>query len=212
MKTFCLFALWLMTVAALSNLWGIHTIGLTLWVGIAAFYVCRRLEHRLLFSGVFDLHAAPQRICQGHGVGVLLAVPALLSIGVLLLAQSMLPGYVDEVQSLTGITTAANRLPRLLLVLALLSLGEAIAWHGFFQTQLQRMLTPRAALLLTAMLYAMGNFSALSPAWIWLDHMLTLSSGVVYAVLFRKAKNVWVVAFAHVIAKLCSALLLIWMA
>ena len=62
-----------------------------------------------------------------------ITLPSIMNIICFALAILFLPEFIDHLHSRTEIVVSVNMVALLILQLAIMALGEEIAWRGFFQ-------------------------------------------------------------------------------
>lgn len=177
--------------------------GLSVIVGIIAFFTTRKtngskeegLNIRSFVSSIKDIK-----------VILLILMPMVMNILCFSIAKFCLPEYIEHLNSRTNFLNAAE-LPKLILELFVLALGEEIAWRSFFQKQTSKIMPFIPSLLITSVLFSMGHFNYGSAIVVFYDLLFIFINSLFYGLIFRKTDNGWCSTLAHFLANLLGTFL-----
>ncbi|MBN3555795.1 CPBP family intramembrane metalloprotease [Fictibacillus nanhaiensis] len=96
----------------------------------------------------------------------------------------------------------------LVLQLAVLALGEEIAWRAFFQNQLSKYIPIIPTIILTSIIFSLGHFAVGNAVVVSYDIFFIFINSVIYGVIFYKTNNAWISAISHFIANVFSIILI----
>lgn len=200
----------IMTVLSFTNILNLEfngetlkLAGLSVIVGIVAFFTTRKTNGSKKEG--LDLKSFAGSL-KDKKVILLVFMPALINVLCFGIARYCLPEYIEHLNSRTGFLNPAE-LPKLILELLVLALGEEIAWRAFFQKQTSKMMPFIPALLLTSGLFAMGHFNFGSAIIVLYDLIFIFINSLFYGWIFRKTDNAWCSGLAHFLANLLGVFL-----
>lgn len=201
----------IMTVLSFTNILNIQVngdtinlAGLSVIVGIIAFFTTRKTngskdEGLNIKSFVSSL--------KDKRVILLVFMPMLMNVLCFLIAKFCLPEYIAHLNSRTSLVNTAE-LPKLILELLVLALGEEIAWRAFFQKQTSKIMPFLPSLLSTSVLFSMGHFNFGSMIIVLYDLVFVFINSLFYGLVFKKTDNAWCSALSHFLANLLGTLFL----
>ena len=111
----------------------------------------------------------------------------------------------------TEVFVSFDKVVIMIFQLALLALGEEIAWRAFFQKQLSKALPIIPTLLISSVLFAIGHFNQGNAVIVLYDVFFVFINSVLYGIIFRKTNNAWISAISHFVANLFSIIVLVFL-
>lgn len=198
-KSICLVAMIMMTIASLSNLWGFSIAGISIIVGIAFFFINKVLGKNAPSDNVLNVKAIGANL-KDKSIWFWIALPLTINIGCFILAILFLPEFIEHIHDRTEVMVSLDNLLLLALQLAVLALGEEIAWRGFFQKQLSKWLPIIPTLILTSLFFSLGHFTGGNIVVVIYDIFFIFINSILYGVIFHKTSNAWISAISHFIA------------
>ena len=125
------------------------------------------------------------------------------------ISQRFLPEYLEHVLGRTSAFISLDTGIVLVFQLAILALGEEIAWRAFFQQQLQKVLPIVPALLVTSVFFSLGHIADGALSIVLYDIFFVFVNSLIYGVIFSKTHNAWMSAISHFSANLMSVFILV---
>ncbi len=206
-KSICLVAMVVMTIVSFSNFWGFSIAGISVFVGIAFFFINRVLEKSASSDNGLNVKAIGTNL-KGKPIWFWIALPLIINAVCFTLATLFLPEFIEHIYNRTEFMVSLDKLLLLVLQLAILALGEEIAWRGFFQKQLSKWLPIIPTLILTSILFSLGHFAVGNIVVVSYDSFFIFINSVVYGVVFYKTNNAWISTISHFIANLFSVIVI----
>lgn len=197
----------IMAVVSLTNLFGLPAAGLSVLIGIIAFFAYKSVNGLTLQAAGLDLKAVGKDVSKS-GMWLWLFMPLIMNALVILIAKLLLPEYVDHVVSRSASMLSISALPVLILQLLILALGEEIAWRGFFQKRLSDYLSIVPTLFISSALFSLGHLTTGTFVIVAYDLFFIFVNSLFYGVIFHKTNNVWMSAISHFIANLFAVIVL----
>ena len=201
-KKISIVAMLIMAIVSFSNFFGYSLAGISIIIGVVFFFIASEntLNMRTISKHLKD-----------KSIWFWIALPLLMNILCFALAILFLPEFIDHLHSRTEIVVSANKVALLILQLAMMALGEEIAWRGFFQKQLSNWLPIIPTLLLTSVLFSLGHFTIGNIAVVSYDLFFIFINSVLYGIVFYKTNNVYISAISHFIANLFAIIILFFL-
>ena len=130
----------------------------------------------------------------------LILLPFVSVIGQIVFAYFALPTFnehvMERVEPMLHMGTLFILIPQLLL----LAFGEELAFRGFAQEKLSKVINPRIAIIAVSFLFAVAHLSAGPAGVVMYDISFIFIDSILYGVLFLKTKNVYITTLAHFLA------------
>jgi membrane protease YdiL (CAAX protease family) len=205
-KTVSLMAMIVMAVISFTNLFGISAAGISVCLGVVFFFVNRALERQAFADSGLDFKAIGTDL-RNKSIWYWIAMPLMMDILSITLAALFLPGYIDHVLARTAVFVSFDKPALLIVQLAVLALGEEIAWRAFFQQRLQKVLPIAPVLFISSLLFAIGHIARGSLIIVAYDVFFVFVNSVLYGMVFHKTNNAWISAISHFIANLVSVII-----
>ena len=194
-------------IVSLTNLFGLAAAGISVILGVFAFFVFNRLENKTIKDNGLDLRSINKELRQPF-MWLWIIMPTIMNFLVIFIAKLILPRYIDHVVSRSvGMLTVTN-LPILVIQLLFFALGEEIAWRGFFQKQLQSFMTYIPTILITSTLFSLGHLINGPIIIVAYDLLFVFVNSLIYGIIFRKTNSVWMSTISHFAANLFAIIVL----
>lgn len=178
--------------------------GISVILGIIAFFITRKTNESK--SEGLDIKTTITSLLKDKKVIILLIMPMIMNIICIFLAKTCLPEYIEHLNSRTSFLNISE-LPKLILEIAVLALGEEIAWRSFFQKQATKIMPFIPALIISSFLFAIGHFSSGSLIIVLYDLLFVFLNAIFYGLVFKKTDNGWCSFISHFLANLLGIFL-----
>lgn len=209
-KPIVLTALILMAALSLTNLVGISASGTTVLVGIVVFFLNKMLLKRSYEQSGLDIKSVGRCLKGRPSVWFWLFMPLIMNAVCVFLAKAFVPEFLDHVMSRSGVAISFVNILLTIVQLAIMALGEEIAWRAFFQNELQGFASGVPSLLITSLLFALAHYASGEPVVVIYDIFFVFVNSILYGIVFMKTKNAWLSAISHFIANVfCVVILMI---
>ena len=200
-KTISTIALTLMSLfsfAGLLSLFGatVNLTSLTLLIGIVAYFVTRTADEKKGFS-FKDIPG----FLKDWKTDILLVMPLVMNFICYILAKAVLPEFLAHLLERISFISL-NTVVLLVLELLIAALGEEIAWRGFYQTRLSKIISFPAALICTAFLFSICHFASGSLAVVLYDLVFIFINAIFYGLLYKRTGNILISTLSHFLANL----------
>lgn len=172
----------------------------TLVIGIAAYFLTEKAETAATGVDALRLRDVPKALGD-RGTLCLLFAPMLMNALCQTLAPILVPAFFAHLTARAS-DLAFERLPLLIVQLAVSALGEEIAWRGFFLRRLTKRLPRLPALLAASVCFALCHFTPGAPAVVAYDLLFVFLNALLYGLIFIRTGNLYVSALAHFAANL----------
>lgn len=170
---------------------------LTLIIGIPMYFIAWKTEKT---DDLLDIKAVPKAL-KDKNVIILLLMPIVMNAICNMIAKLFLPDFIEHLTMRTDFL-ALNKMPILLIQLAIAALGEEIAWRAFFQNQLTKAISFIPALIVSSVLFAICHCSQGNFVVVLYDLLFVFFNAVLYGAIFKKTNNAFVSALAHFLANI----------
>lgn len=118
--------------------------------------------------------------------------------------------YIEHVLARTEIFITFDKIFLMIFQLAVLALGEEIAWRAFFQKQLNKAFSITTVLLISSLLFSVAHFSQGDIMIVVFDIFFVFVNSILYGIIFHKTNNAWFSAISHFLANLFSIIILLY--
>lgn len=199
-----------MALVSLTNLFGISAAGISVVLGVAAFFVFKIVEKQTFQESGMNFRSISKEV-KKPVILLWILMPSVMNFLVIMLAKLVLPNYIEHVVSRSSAMLTVNILPVLFIQLFVFALGEEIAWRAFFQKQLQSFLPFTPTLLISSVLFSLGHLQSGSLIIVAYDLLFVFINSIFYGIIFRKTDNVWISTISHFAANLFAVILLFFM-
>lgn len=206
-KKLPLAAMLAMAVISFSNLFGLRIAGASVIIGVACFFINNAYEKQPSAGSGLDIKAIGVNL-KDRQIWLWVILPLIMDAVSITLARAFLPRYIEHVLARTEVFVSFDRVVLMVFQLAVLALGEEIAWRAFFQKQLSKGLSTLPVLLISSVLFALGHWTQGSTIVVLYDVFFVFLNSILYGIVFYKSTNAWVSAMSHFIANLFSVIVL----
>lgn len=209
-KKISLIAIILMAILSFSNLLGLKIAGFAVMVGVVFFFVLKASGKKPFEGSGLDIGAIKTNF-KDKSIWFWIALPIIMDAVAIVASKLFLPEYIDHVLARTEVFVSFDKVVIMIFQLALLALGEEIAWRAFFQKQLSKALPIIPTLLISSVLFAIGHFNQGNAVIVLYDVFFVFINSVLYGIIFRKTNNAWISAISHFVANLFSIIVLVFL-
>ena len=180
--------------------------GISVIVGIIAYFVTRKTnknkDEGLNIKTIFkDFKDHPKAIIYA----ILPFVTCILST---VIANKFLPEFNEHVNNRASFAISEDFM-KTILMMAVLTLGEEIAWRGFFQKQTSKKMHYISSIIITSLLFAIGHYSAGTFAVVAYDLLFVFIDSSIFGLIFKETDNAWCSWIPHFLADILGVLLII---
>ena len=180
--------------------------GISVIVGVIAYFVTRKAnknkDEGLNIKTIFkDFKEHPKAI-------VFAILPFITCILSTVIANKFLPEFNEHVNNRASFAISED-LIKTILLMAVLTLGEEIAWRGFFQKQTTKIIKFIPSIILTSLLFALGHYSSGSFAVVAYDLLFVFIDSSLFGLVFKETDNAWCSWIPHFLADILGVLLII---
>ena len=197
----------IMALVSLTNLFGIPAAGISVILGIAAFFIFKIVEKQTFQACGLDFKSIGKE-ARRPAIWLWILLPSVMNLLVIILAKLVLPNYIEHVVSRSAAMLTVETLPILILQLFVFALGEEIAWRGFFQRQFNSFLPVAPTIVITSILFSLGHLMSGSLIIVIYDLLFVFVNSLIYGFIFRKTNNAWMSAISHFAANLFAVIIL----
>lgn len=209
-KNISIVAMMVMAFVSFSNFFGYSFAGISILIGVSFFFIKRILERNMDSDNSLNVRAIGTNL-KDVAIWFWITLPLIMNVICFALATMFLPEFIDHVFGRTEFVLSANMVVLLIFQLAILALGEEIAWRGFFQKQLSKWLPIIPTLILTSILFSLGHFAVGNIAVVSYDIFFIFINSVLYGIVFYKTNNAYISAISHFIANLFAVIVLFFL-
>ncbi|MBP3635073.1 MAG: CPBP family intramembrane metalloprotease [Bacilli bacterium] len=209
---FVLISIILMVIFSLTNLVKIEFEGeiiklasLTLIIGIVAFFVTGKSNK----NKELNIKTVPT-LLKDKRVIMLVLMPVVMNILCFLIAKLFVPEFIEHLKVRTDFLTL-NKVPILIVELIISALGEEIAWRGFFQKQVSKVISFLPSLIISAVLFSICHYTEGSLIVVLYDLLFIFINAIFYGAVFHKTDNAYVSTLAHFLANLLGTIAIIFL-
>ena len=179
--------------------------GISVIVGVVAFFVTRKTnktkDEGLNIKTIFkDFKDHPKSIIYA-------LLPFVSVILCTIIANKFIPEFNDHLKDRINFATSTDFM-RTILTMAVLTLGEEIAWRGFFQKQTTKFFKFIPSIVLTSLLFALGHFSAGSFLVVAYDLLFVFIDSSLFGLVFKETDNAWCSWIPHFLADVVALFLI----
>ena len=200
----------IIAIVSLTNLFGLAAAGISVVLGVFAFFIFNRLENKTIKDSGLDLRSINKELKQPF-VWLWMIMPMIMNFLVIFIAKLILPSYIDHVVTRSVGMLTINNSPILIIQLLFLALGEEIAWRGFFQNQLDSFMTYIPTILITSTLFSLGHLTSGPLIIVAYDLLFIFINSLIYGVVFRKTNSIWMSTISHFAANLFAIIMLMFL-
>lgn len=179
--------------------------GISVIVGIIAYFVTRKTnknkDEGLNIKTVFkDFKEHPKAIFYA-------VLPFISCILCTVIANKFLPEYNDHIKDRASFAISSD-LMKSILTMAILTLGEEIAWRSFFQKQTTKKMHYILSIIVTSILFALGHYSIGSFGVVAYDLLFVFIDSSLFGLIFKETDNAWCSWIPHFLADVLALFLI----
>lgn len=201
-------AMIVMAVISFSNLLGLKIAGASVIIGVVFFFINKAYEKQPFTDSGLDIKAIRTNF-KDRGIWFWVLLPLIMDAVSITIGKLFLPEYIEHVLARTEIFISFDKIILTVFQLAVLALGEEIAWRAFFQKQLNKAFSIIPVLLISSVLFAFGHLTQGNVTIVIFDIFFVFINSILYGTIFYKSNNAWVSAISHFMANLFSVIVLI---
>lgn len=205
-----LIAMIIMGTLSFSNLVGLKIAGISVIIGIVFFFVNRNIEKQSYKDAGLDISSIKTDF-KKRSIWLWVALPLIMDAVSITISKLFLPEYIEHVLARTQIFLSFDKVIIMVLQLAILALGEEIAWRAFFQKQLNKVFPIVHTLLISSILFGLGHITKGDTFIVIYDIFFVFINSILYGIIFYKSNNAWVSSISHFIANLFSVIVLVFL-
>ena len=180
--------------------------GLSVIVGVVAYFVTRK-TNKTKYEG-FNIKTIFKDFKEHPKAIVFAILPFITCILSTVIANKFLPEFNEHVNNRASFAISGD-LIKTILIMAVLTLGEEIAWRGFFQKQTTKIIKFVPSTILTSLLFALGHFSTGSFVVVAYDLLFVFIDSTIFSLIFKETDNAWCSWIPHFLADILGVLLII---
>lgn len=193
----------LMVLLPFTNIFGLNIAGISIPIGIAAFFTDKAVRKESLIGSVLDVKSVGS-LLKKVPIWLWIVLPLLMDALSILISRQFFPDFIAHVVSRTEGMVSFEITPGMLFQIAILALGEEIAWRAFLQKQLQKRFPAAAVIIASSVLFAIAHYASGRAAIVAYDIFFVFINSCIYATIFYKTNNAWICTISHFIANLFS--------
>jgi len=208
-KKVSLIPIFAMAIISFIGVFGINIGGLSVIIGVIFFFINKASEKQTFKDSGFDIEEIRTNL-EDKRIWLWIGLPLIVDIAVIIISRLFWPQYIEHVLARTEGFISFDKIILLIFQLAVLAIGEEIAWRAFFQNQLSKALPIIPALLITSALFALGHLAEGNIVIVIYDIFFIFINSILYGIVFYKSNNAWISAIAHFIANVFSIIILLF--
>lgn len=197
-----------MTVISVTQLFGMGIAGVSVCLGLAFFFIDKAIRKTPFSKSGLNIRAIGSTLKE-RKIWLWILLPTVLDALSIALSKLVLPEYIGHVLSRTEMFVSFDNVLFIIFQLALLALGEEIAWRAFFQQQINQYISFMPSLIICSVLFAIGHIASGNPIIVFYDIFFVFLNSIVYGIVFYKSKNAWISAISHFTANLFGIIILV---
>ena len=180
--------------------------GFSVIVGVVAYFITRKYN-QTKYEG-FNIKTIFKDF-KSHPKAIVLAIlPFITCVASTVIANKFIPEFNEHVNNRISFAVSGD-LAKTILIFAVLTLGEEIAWRGFFQKQTTKIIKFIPSIILTSLLFALGHFSTGNFAVVAYDLFFVFIDSSLFGLIFKETDNAWCSWIPHFLADILGILLLV---
>ena len=180
--------------------------GISVIVGVIAYFVTRK-TNKTKYEG-FNIKTIFKDFKNNPRALLFAILPFVTCILSTVIANKFIPEFNEHVNNRASFAISDN-LMKTILTMAVLTLGEEIAWRGFFQKQTTKIIKFVPSIILTSLLFALGHFSTGNFAVVAYDLFFVFIDSSLFGLIFKETDNAWCSWIPHFLADILGILLLV---
>ena len=181
--------------------------GISVIVGVIAYFVTRK-TNKTKYEG-FNIKTIFKDF-KNHPRAIVFAIlPFITCILSTVIANKFLPEFNEHVNNRASFAISGD-LIKTILIMAVLTLGEEIAWRAFFQKQTTKMIKFIPSIILTSILFALGHYSSGSFIVVAYDLLFVFIDSVLFGLIFKETDNAWCSWIPHFLADILAVIIILF--
>ena len=180
--------------------------GISVIVGVIAYFVTRK-TNKTKYEG-FNIKTIFKDFKNNPRAILFAILPFVTCILSTVIANKFIPEFNEHVNNRASFAIS-DTLMKTILTMAVLTLGEEIAWRGFFQKQTTKIIKFVPSIILTSLLFALGHFSTGSFVVVAYDLLFVFIDSTIFSLIFKETDNAWCSWIPHFLADILGVLLII---
>ena len=148
----------IMAIVSFTNVFGVKIAGLSVIIGVVFFFIVGTKEKQPTQGSGLDIKSLGSDL-KNKQIWFWIILPLIMDIVSMSIGKLFLPGYIEHVIGRAGNFVSFKVFIITIIQLAVLALGEKIAWRAFFQNQLNKALSIIPVLLISSVLFVIGHFN-----------------------------------------------------
>ena len=180
--------------------------GISVIVGVIAYFVTRK-TNKTKYEG-FNIKTIFKDFKNNPRAILFAILPFVTCILSTVIANKFIPEFNEHVNNRASFAISDN-LMKTILTMAVLTLGEEIAWRGFFQKQTTKIIKFVPSIILTSLLFALGHFNTGSFIVVAYDLLFVFIDSTIFSLIFKETDNAWCSWIPHFLADILGVLLII---
>ena len=180
--------------------------GISVIVGVIAYFVTRK-TNKTKYEG-FNIKTIFKDFKNNPRAILFAILPFVTCILSTVIANKFISEFNEHVNNRASFAISDN-LMKTILTMAVLTLGEEIAWRGFFQKQTTKIIKFVPSIILTSLLFALGHFSTGSFVVVAYDLLFVFIDSTIFSLIFKETDNAWCSWIPHFLADILGVLLII---
>ena len=180
--------------------------GLSVIIGVIAYFVTRKTNDTK--NKGFNIKTIFKDF-KDHPKAIVFAIlPFVTCILSTVIACKFLPEANEHVNDRISFLDT-SKMVQTILILAVSTLGEEIAWRAFFQNKATKYIRFVPALIISSILFALGHYSAGSFAIVAYDLLFVFIDSSLFGLVFKETDNAWCSWIPHFLADILGVILLL---
>lgn len=133
----------------------------------------------------------------------LVLLPVVTAIASVIIGDAIFKGmYTAHIIERSGAMLSYDKIPLLMIQIAISALGEEIAWRGFFLGKSMRFFPFWVCAFISALLFAIAHIAVGDFGVVFYDVLTIFINSIIYAIIYKKTENCLVTTVSHI---LCNA-------
>ena len=197
-----------MAALALTPMFGLNASGISVILGIAYYFIQRRLQRTPKEESGLCLMCIPKAF-QKKSIWLWIALPLVFDTVSLVLSKEIAPGYLDHIFERSAAIISYGDFPKLIPQLIVLALGEEIAFRALFQEKLSTFMPEILAIIVASLFFALSHLTQGSREIVVYDLIFVFLNSIVYGILYHKTKNAYVSTLSHIVSNLFGVIFIL---
>ena len=178
--------------------------GISVIVGVIAYFTTRKTNNTKTegfdIKRVFKDYKNPKAI-----IFSLMVFASIILCDII--AYRFLPEYNEHVKNRASFAISED-LIKTILIMAVLTLGEEIAWRAFFQKQTTKMIKFLPSIILSSALFDLGHYSSGNFTIVAYDLLFVFIDSILFGLIFKETNNAWCSWIPHFLGDVVAVLAL----